>query len=328
MLRARRYAFAFAVIAMALALDLIFRPALETHRYAPFIFAIILIAFRGDLGASLFATLLAIVATDYFEAVVEHHIRLDADDVAQLAIFVSIAVSISVLTSRLAKANEDLRRFIAVVSHELRAPIAVIQGWAQILSQSDGEAMRPAAAAAIEQSARAQSRLIEDLLDASRLLLGKMPLQKSAVPIEQIVREAAEMIRLSADEKGINVDIEMTGQSCIVAGDSLRLQQVFLNLLQNAVKFTPARGHIDVRVERNGENAYVTVADDGDGIAPEALPHLFDPFRQGDGAASKGGLGLGLAIARELVRAHGGTIKAESAGPHKGAKFTVRLPLQ
>src|SRR5436190_20497415 len=152
MLRTARYVFAFVTIGIALAVDLMFTSALYEHRYAPFIFAIILVAFLGDLGASLFATGLGIIATNYFDFVVEHHLRLDADDVVQLAIFVTIAVSISVLTMRLAEANAELRRldlakdrFIAAVSHELRTPIAVIQGWAQILSQSDGESMRLAA---------------------------------------------------------------------------------------------------------------------------------------------------------------------------------------
>jgi signal transduction histidine kinase len=335
-----RYAFALVSVGLALALDLIFRPELEAHRYAPFTFAIILVAFFGDLGSSLAATLLAIVATNYFDALIEHHVRLDADDLVQLAIFVTIAVSINVLATRrkrvekqLARANAELRkldsakdRFIAAVSHELRTPLAVIQGWAQILSQEDGAQMRLPAAAAIEQSARAQGRLIEDLLDMSRLVMNKLHLQNSRVDLSNIVMEAAEMIRPAADAKRIGVEVTVPREECVVDGDPVRLEQILWNLMQNAVKFTPAGGHVQVSLTSDGRFARVTVSDNGDGITADLLPHLFDPFRQGDGAASKGGLGLGLAISRQLAAAHGGTIEAESDGAGKGARFIVRIP--
>ena len=337
-----RYIFAFITVGFALVLDMMFSPELIGHRYAPFIFAIILVAFFGDLGSSLLATLLAIVATNYFDARIEHRVRLDADDLVQLAIFVTIAVSISILTTRrrraeqqLARANAELRkldsakdRFIAAVSHELRTPITVIQGWAQILSQKDGESLRPAAAAAIEQSARAQARLIEDLLDMSRLILDKLQLQRSAVEMADVVREMEEMIRPAAEAKNIEVETRLPPEPCIVDGDAVRLQQILWNLLQNAVKFTPGGGHIALRLAIEGPFARVTVSDDGDGITADLLPFLFDPFRQGDGSASKGGLGLGLAIARQLAAAHGGTIEAHSDGAGRGARFTVRVPLE
>ena len=338
---AARYVFACVSVGSALALDLIFRPQLEAHRYAPFIFAIILVAFFGDIGSSLLATLLALVATNYFDALVEHRVRLDADDLVQLVIFVTIAVSINVLATRrkraerqLARANAELRkldsakdRFIAAVSHELRTPITVIQGWAQILSHADGEMMRLPAAAAIEQSARAQARLIEDLLEMSRLVMNKLQLQKSRVDLSNIVIEAAAMIRPAAEAKHIDVKVAVPREECVVDGDSVRLEQILWNLMQNAVKFTPAGGQVELRLASDGRFARMTVSDDGDGITADLLPHLFDPFRQGDGAASKGGLGLGLAISRQLAAAHGGTIEAQSDGAGKGAHFTVRIPL-
>jgi signal transduction histidine kinase len=337
-----RYLFACVSIGLALGLDLIFKPELATHRYAPFTFAIILVAFFGDLGSSLLATLLAIVATNYSDAMIEHRVRLDADDLVQLAIFVTIALSINLLATRrrraeseLARANAELRkldsakdRFIAAVSHELRTPITVIQGWAQILAQKGNEDMRPAAAAAIEQSARAQVRLIEDLLDMSRLTLNKLPLQKSQVDLWRLVMDTTEMIRPAAEAKKIDVKTELAGAECVVDGDPVRLEQILWNLMQNAVKFTSAGGHIEVRLASDGRFARVTVSDDGDGITADLLPHLFDPFRQGDGASSKGGLGLGLAISQQLAAAHGGTIEAESEGAGKGARFTVKIPLE
>jgi signal transduction histidine kinase len=340
--RMGRYWFACAAVGVALAVDLLFSAELEAHRYAPFVFAIILVAFFGDLGSSLTATLLAIVATNYSDALIEHRVRLDADDFVQLAIFVSIAVSINVLATRrkraerqLARANAELRildsakdRFIAAVSHELRTPITVIQGWAQILSGEDGERMRPAAAAAIEQSARVQARLVEDLLDMSRLMLNKLQLRRSLVNISDTVIEVTEMIRPVAEAKNIDVQVAVPRDRCMVDGDPVRLQQILWNLIQNAVKFTPDGGHVGVRLDREERSARVTVSDDGDGIAGDLLPHLFDPFRQGDGAASKGGLGLGLAIAQQLTIAHGGSIEAQSDGTGQGARFILRLPLE
>src|SRR5438067_666475 len=290
--RVARYWFACVAVGVALAVNLLFSAELQGHRYAAFTFAIILVAFFGDLGSSLFATLLAIAATNYFDALVEHRVTFDADDFVQLAMFVTIAVSINVLTTRrrraemqLARANAELRkldsakdRFIAAVSHELRTPITVIQGWAQILSEKDGDLMRTAAAAAIEQSARAQARLVEDLLDMSRLMLNKLELRRSRINISDMVTDVAEMIRPAAEAKNIDVQVTAPREGCIVDGDPMRLQQILWNLIQNAIKFTPDGGHVAVRLDRDSEFARVTVSDDGDGIPAGLLPHLFDPF--------------------------------------------------
>lgn len=338
---AARYVLACAAIGVALLIDLISRPALDAHRYAPFIFAITLVAYYGDLGSALVATVLAIAATNLFEYMAEHRLRLDGDDVVQLAIFVTIAVAISILSTKrrraereLHRANAELReldqakdRFIAAVSHELRTPMTVILGWAEILQQADGEALRPTAAAAIEQSARAQARLIEDLLDMSRLMLGKLHLQSAPVALTPIVRQTAEMIRPTAEAKSISLAVNLPPDPCVVEGDALRLQQICWNLLQNAMKFTPENGQVTLALTRNDTAAQIVVSDNGMGISPQLLPRIFEPFRQGDSAADKGGLGLGLAIVRELVLAHGGTVKAESDGEGAGARFVVRLPL-
>jgi len=336
-----RYAFAVVAVGLALMLDLAFSGALEPHRYAPFVFAIILVASFGDLGSSLLATFLAVAATNYSEFLAEHRLRLDADDLVQLAIFVTIAMSISILTTRrrraereLERVNAELReldlakdRFIAAVSHELRTPMTVILGWAEILGQNEDEELRTAAAAAIEQSAHAQARLIEDLLDMSRLMLGKLHLQIAPVTLVPVVRQAAEMIRPAADAKRLEFSLSLPPDPCVVEGDPLRLQQICWNLLQNAVKFTPEEGRVSLTLARDGSVAEISVSDTGPGIPEQLLPRIFEPFRQGDGAADKGGLGLGLAIVRELVNAHHGTIQAASDGTGKGARFIVRLPL-
>jgi len=319
-------------IAVAFAVDIGFSSAMEAHRYAPFIFAIILVSFFTDRSTALVTTLLAVVATNYSDYLIEHRLRLDSDDIVQTAIFVTIAMSINILTTRLAKANAELRaldsakdQFIAAISHELRTPATVIIGWAQILREDGGEEFRHAAADAIEQSARAQARLIEDLLDMTRLLLGKMHLQVEPVALGSIVREAAEMIRPAAVGKAISLEVSVPDDACVVRGDPVRLQQICWNLLQNAVKFTPAAGRVSVELTCRDRFAEICVADSGDGIDSEVLPRIFEPFRQGNGAEEKG-LGLGLAIVRELVSAHRGTIEAQSEGAGKGARFVVRLP--
>ncbi|HJT16162.1 MAG TPA: HAMP domain-containing sensor histidine kinase, partial [Thermoanaerobaculia bacterium] len=253
--RTARYALAVSAIAAAFGIDAGFSSAMEAHRYAPFIFAIILVSFFTDRSTALFATLLAIVATNYSDFLVEHRLRLDIDDVVQTAIFATIAMSINILTTRLAKANAELReldrskdRFIAAISHELRTPVTVIMGWAGILRDNDGEQFRQAAAAAIEQSARAQARLIEDLLDMTRLILGKMHLQIAPVALAAVVNQAAEMIRPAAEEKSISLHVSLPDQPCVVRGDAVRLQQICWNLLQNAVKFTPAWGRVSIEL--------------------------------------------------------------------------------
>ncbi|HUJ15325.1 MAG TPA: HAMP domain-containing sensor histidine kinase, partial [Thermoanaerobaculia bacterium] len=336
-----RYVMAVAATSTALAADLFFRPAFESHRFAPFIFAIVVVAFFGDLGSALFATLLAIVATNYFDFLLLHRVQLDADDVVQLSMFAAIAVSISFATARrrraereLAEANVELRaldrakdRFIAAVSHELRTPVTAILGWAELLQEPNGEEIRPAAAAAIEQSARTQARLIEDLLDMSRLMLGKLNLQIEPVAFKSIVADVAKIIEPSAEASAIAVRLTLPRDACIVGGDAVRLRQICWNLLQNAVKFTPPGGSVRVELMRMDGWLQLTIEDDGVGMSKDLLARIFEPFRQGDGAANKGGLGLGLSIVRELVSAHHGTIDAQSDGEGKGSRFVVRLPL-
>ncbi|HEY6842963.1 MAG TPA: HAMP domain-containing sensor histidine kinase [Thermoanaerobaculia bacterium] len=328
-----RYALAVIAVGVAFAIDMVFSRAMAEHRYAPFLLAIILVSFFTDRSTALTSTLLAIVATNYADYLLEHTLRIDSADVVQTAIFITTAMSISILTARLAKANAELReldrskdRFIAAISHELRTPVTVIMGWAGILRETDGEEFRQTAAAAIEQSARAQARLIEDLLDMTRLLLGKMHLQLEPVKLDLVVRQAAEMIRPAAEAKSISLSVSVPEHACVVRGDSVRLQQICWNLLQNAVKFTPASGRVSIELACRDRVAEICVADSGPGIARDLLPRIFEPFRQGDGAEEQGGLGLGLAIVRELVSAHHGTIEAQSEGEGKGARFAVRLP--
>jgi signal transduction histidine kinase len=225
-------------------------------------------------------------------------------------------------------ANRAKDQFLATVSHELRTPLNAILGWARILKSGkmDGAKVERAIAT-IERNAIAQAQIIEDLLDVSRIVSGKLRLELSTIEIADVVEQAIESARPAAAAKRIRIDAAVEC-GCSVAGDPARLQQIVWNLLTNAVKFTPAEGVIEVELATRGEECIIRVSDTGRGIATEVLPHIFDRFRQGDSTTtrSQGGLGLGLAIVRQLVEAHGGRVEAKSAGLGKGATFEVTLP--
>jgi CheY-like chemotaxis protein len=225
-------------------------------------------------------------------------------------------------------ANRLKDEFLATLSHELRTPLNAVLGWARVLRMTAvDDGMRSRGLEAIERNARAQARLIEDLLEISRIVTGKLRLVVREVDLAAIVDTAVEIVRPAAVAKRLQMHVEVAARPAMTIGDPDRLQQVIWNLVSNAVKFTPADGRIVVRLKR--ENGYVlTVEDSGLGIEPRFLPHVFEMFRQADGSATRehGGLGLGLAIARQLIEAHGGTIRAHSEGKDRGATFEVSLP--
>jgi signal transduction histidine kinase/CheY-like chemotaxis protein len=227
-------------------------------------------------------------------------------------------------------ANRSKDEFLATLSHELRTPLNAILGWAQLLRTG----ALPADEATqgletIERNAKAQAQLIDDLLDLSRIISGKLRVESRPVDLVAVVEGALDSVRPAADAKGIRVVPVLDAHAGPVAGDAGRLQQVAWNLLSNAVKFTPRGGRVDVWLCATASDAELTVSDDGAGIQPEFLPRVFDRLRQADGSSTRrhGGLGLGLAIVRHLVELHGGTVSASSAGEGRGATFTVRLPL-
>ena len=223
------------------------------------------------------------------------------------------------------RAKDD---FLATVSHELRTPMTSIIGWAQMLQMfGKNNTSTLQAAAAILSSAKAQSQLVEDLLDLSRITTGKLRLETKAVDLRDVVDAAIQTIAPAAAAKRIAVTRSL--ESLTVVGDENRLQQVIWNLLSNAVKFTPDGGSIDVTLQKRDSRAVVLVRDSGHGIEPEFLPSVFDRFSQGEEITSRtaGGLGLGLAIVRHIVELHGGEVSAESAGKGKGATFGVMLPI-
>src|SRR5262245_55326134 len=229
---------------------------------------------------------------------------------------------------------EDVNRlkdeFLATVSHELRAPLNAIHGWVKLLREgrlNPDETAR--ALEIIERGARAQNRIISDLLDVSRIITDKLRLNARPIRPAAAIESAVESLRQASDAKEISIELDLDDQAGPVAGDSDRLRQIVWNLVSNAIKFTPDRGQVQVKLERVRKDVEITVSDTGLGIAPDFLPFVFDRFRQGDGSSTRrqGGLGLGLAIVRHLTEMHGGSVHAQSPGPDQGATFVVRLPL-
>jgi signal transduction histidine kinase/CheY-like chemotaxis protein len=230
----------------------------------------------------------------------------------------------------LERANRAKDEFIATVSHELRTPISAVLGWARLLRTGKLDAAASARAVeVIERSAAAQAQLVDDLLDVSRVERGELRLYVRPVDLRAVVEAATEAVRPAATARGTSIAVEVENAAGPVVGDPARLQQVTWNLLSNAIKFTPHGGRVHIRLFREGDHAGITVRDDGVGIDADFLPHVFERFRQADSSRTRafGGLGLGLAIVRHLVEAHGGTIEAHSDGSGKGAAFTVMLPI-
>jgi PAS domain S-box-containing protein len=220
--------------------------------------------------------------------------------------------------------------FLATLSHELRTPLTSILGWASMIRNGEVEGSNASRAIeTIERNARSQARLIDDLLDVSRIITGNLRLDLHPLNLAPIVEAALDALRPTADVKGIKLQTRFVPEECLIKGDPHRLRQVIWNLLSNAIKFTQRGGSVSIDLNCIESTARLTVSDTGDGISPDFLPYVFDRFRQAEGSISRkqGGLGLGLAVARHLVELHGGTITAESEGLGKGSEFAVDLPL-
>jgi PAS domain S-box-containing protein len=228
-------------------------------------------------------------------------------------------------------ANRAKDEFLATISHELRTPLNAIYGWARLLQMGDLDAETVASAyETIERNAKAQAQLIDDLLDVSRIIAGRLRLDVRAIALGPVIEAAIETVQPAAEAKGISLQSRFDEKVGPISGDPDRLQQVIWNLLSNAIKFTPSGGRVEVRLDQIDFAVQIHVQDTGIGISPEFLPYVFDRFRQAEGTSTRiyGGLGLGLAIVRHLVELHGGTVSADSAGEGRGASFTVTLPLK
>jgi signal transduction histidine kinase len=260
-----------------------------------------------------------------------HHLRETRD------MFAAVACRKDELQALNSRLYQDARRasrakdeFLAVLSHELRTPLNAIVGWTHMLRGGRlAPEMSGRALEIIERNAKVASQLLADMLDMSRIVSGKLNVERRAIDLRAVVQTTVDSARWLAEEKGVHLVGPAPGPPLRVSGDAERLQQVAGNLLANALKFTPSGGRAVVTVGEEGANAVVVVEDNGVGIAPDLLPHVFERYRQGDSSLSRQhrGLGLGLAIARHVVEMHGGVVEAASDGPNRGARFTVRMPL-
>jgi PAS domain S-box-containing protein len=253
------------------------------------------------------------------------HLPVDGVDALGLAI-------VDLRDQHARKAAEESSRvkdeLLAAVSHELRTPLTSMMGWVQLMEmefEDDPRITTPLQH--LKNAVLAETAIVDDLLDVSRTTRGALTIASKEFDVTESLRTAASFIDLQAGNKGVALLVDLPPEPLPIVGDPDRLRQVFVNLLSNAVKFTSTPGRVDVTVARNDGTAQIAVTDSGIGITPDFLPHVFAPFRRGDGTQGYPGLGIGLSIARALVEAHGGTITAASEGAGRGATFTVRLPL-
>jgi signal transduction histidine kinase len=342
-----RAAISIGSVLAASIVSIVVRPLTHAAASPLFVAAVTASAWLGGLSAGLLATLLAAVALDAVMASSWPSFTLTEDAVAQLVVFVFVALFVSTLDharrraesqreellerERTARADaEEANRakdeFVTIVAHELRTPLTAIVSWSAAMSDARlGPALASRALEAIRRNATLQARVIADLVDLSRLGRGRLALQLDAVDLCGVVTAAVEALTVTATSRGIKVVADLSATYPRVYGDAARLQQVVGNLLGNAIKHSDCGTSVSVTLDAVGSTARIVVTDEGHGIAPELLPHVFEPYRQGEGGESSG-LGLGLAIVRQLVELHGGRVEAASRGVGHGACFTVWLP--
>jgi signal transduction histidine kinase/DNA-binding response OmpR family regulator len=291
-----------------------------------------------EADESLASTLATQVAIAYENATLYHHVQSHAEElqseISERKLAEEERAKLFVLEqearAEAEKANRTKDEFLATLSHELRTPLTAILGWSHLMRTGNlDDPQLGRAVDTIERNARAQSQLIDDLLDVSRIITGKLKIEPHRVDVCAVVTAAVEAARPTFEAKSIEFELDMEAQGCFVAGDSNRLQQVFWNLFSNAVKFTPENGRVTVKARRNDDHINIAITDTGIGIDPQFVPYIFDRFRQADGSTTRlhGGLGLGLAIVKHLVLLHKGTVEVESPGEDQGSTFIVSLPI-
>ena len=342
-----RVAATIGAVLVASVVSVLVRPLTHAVASPLFVAAVTASAWLGGPACGLLATALATLALDVIMVSRRSVFVLREPAAARLAVFVFVALFVSALDharrraerqraallerERAARAEaEDANRakdeFVTMVAHELRTPLTAILGWTGAMSDARlGPALAARALEAIRRNAVLQSRVIADLVDLSRLGRGRLSLQLEAVDLGVVVSAAVEALAVTATARGIKVFTDVAAACPPVWADAARLQQVVSNLLGNAIKHSDCGTTVHANVDTVGTHARIVVRDEGHGIAPALLPHVFEPYRQGEGGA-RAGLGLGLAIVRQLVELHGGCVEARSAGLGHGACFTVLLP--
>jgi signal transduction histidine kinase/CheY-like chemotaxis protein len=332
-------------VAVATLLRLVVDPLIHDQiPYFIYVAAVVLAAWFCGFGGGILGTITAAFVGNYFFVAPRYELIPQGEDWIAMVMFTAVALGLVWQVGRWRRAERVLRalhaeaermnrlkdEFLATLSHELRTPLNAILGWAHILDSGPDvdPALRKEATRTIVRNAQAQSHLINDVLDVSRIISGKMQLTLATVDVPSVVSAAIETVHPAARAKGIEIHATLP-RHLMMVGDADRLQQIAWNLLSNAVKFTPQQGRVDVSVQKKGSSVALTVLDTGIGIEPSFLPHLFERFRQADSSTTRqhGGLGLGLAVVRHLAELHGGTVRAESPGLNRGATFTVTLPI-
>ena len=344
-----RYAIACVLTVVAVAATFGLGSMIGRVPTVPLFATVLVVAWLVGLGPAMVAAAISVLALDRIDTHLIDIAPSGIRDAAWVALFfVTVLTMASLVSSRrrledereqllvraqqaqaeAEAANRTKDDFLALVSHELRGPLTTIFGWLPVLQR--GDLTREDTARALEtikRNAVLQAKLIEDLLDVSRAAAGKFDITLQPVELAGVVRRATEALQPTAQAAGVKLQTTAVGEVAVL-GDAERLEQVIVNLVTNAIKFTPAGGYIHTTLARVANTARLVVHDTGRGIESAVLPYIFDRFRQGEaGLRRPEGLGLGLAIAKYIVEAHGGTIRAESAGPGTGAAFTVDLPL-
>ena len=361
-----RFLLAVAIVAVATLLRALVDPLIHDQiPYFIFVASAVVTTWFCGVDAGLFGTVLAAFAGNYFFVPPRYELVPHGEDWIAMGLFAPVASGLVWLigrwrraerslyarahrmqeqAQRLQEQTEELRglnteaerinrvkdEFLATLSHELRTPLTAVVGWAHMLKQGVlSERQLEDASDTILRNSQLQIRLIEDLLDVSRIISGKLHLNLAAMNMSDVVQQALDTVQPAAAAKAIELRASLS-HDVVLVGDADRLRQVAWNLLSNAVKYTPKHGWVDVRVEKKQSQIYLTVSDSGMGVEREFLPHLFERFTQADSSTTRrhGGLGLGLAIVRHIAELHGGTVVAVSEGTDKGATFTVTLPIR
>jgi signal transduction histidine kinase len=307
---------------------------LERAPSPPFLAAVAVAAWYGGLGPGLLATALSVVALDFFFVPPVYSFGVGLVDGVRMGTFVLVAVLLSSLDVARRRLETSLRQrdrrraeFLSTMSHELRNFLAAATNAVSVLSKPGVDAETTARSTALlGRQLRSMSRLVSDLLDLARIDQGKVLLVHEVVDLHAIVRHALEAVQPAMEARAHRVESILPATPALVIGDSTRLEQVFVNLLSNACKYTEPGGYIQVELEPSAGEVLVRVRDNGVGIPSEEMAHIFDLFAQAE-PGSRGGLGIGLALARGLIRLQGGDVTATSEGPSKGSEFVVRLPL-
>jgi two-component system CheB/CheR fusion protein len=337
-----RYSIAPLSVLLALAITVGIASLVNQSVTSLFFAAVMVSSWLGGLGPGLLATVLSLFLIEFFVVAPAYSLVFGFEDVVRSGVFLLVAVLISWLNTARRRLESESRRqatlleqkdiaknaFLALLAHELRNGLAPMTNVAHILSRTAPERDR-VVTGVLERQTRHLAQIVDDLMDFSRLGQGKFRIKRRTIDLANVLRNVIDCQRPLAVERDHELSMTVPAASTFVVGDEVRLEQALVNLVSNAIKYTPHAGHIGVSLTQEGGDAVIRVSDNGIGIAQDMLPRIFDPFAQGEdiGTVEADGLGLGLALVRGIIERHDGTIEAMSAGVGRGSEFTIRLPL-